>query len=93
MAEASNVIAFPGKTRTLPALVAIDEDVSPVCRQAVDHDGGLYPLEGLLRALTPDQLRMVEAAAPRSGQETWDDVVRRWPALADEIAAGVPRTR
>ncbi len=92
MTEASNVVAFPGKTRKLLALEAIGEDAPPACRQAVDHDGGLYPLEDLLRALTSDQLRTLEAAAPRSGQEAWDEVVRSWPALADEIAAGVPKT-
>ena len=55
---------------------------------AVEHDGRLYTAAALLRHLSPDELEQVEAAAPRSVQELWDEAVRRWPALTSEIVAG-----
>jgi hypothetical protein len=50
-----------------------------------------YLLEDLLRCLTNDQLRTVAQSAPHCGQEIWDEVVRRWPATAEEIVAEVQR--
>ena len=32
-------------------------------------------------------IREVGATAPRTLQAFWDEVVRRWPAMADEIVA------
>ena len=55
---------------------------------AVEHDGRVYDLEALLRQLPPHCLHEVEAAAPRSGQELWDEVVRRWPGTTAEVVAG-----
>jgi hypothetical protein len=54
----------------------------------VEHDGRMYDLADLIRQLSREEMREIGAAAPRSGQELWDEVVRRWPALAAEIAAG-----
>jgi hypothetical protein len=56
---------------------------------AVVHDERVYSLNSLLQGLTPKEMRTIEQSAPRSDQEIWDEVVRRWPALADEIAAAV----
>ena len=56
---------------------------------AVDYDGRTYDLEALLRLPLPHCLEEVEAAAPRSGQELWDEVVRRWPGTAAEVIDGV----
>jgi len=55
---------------------------------AVEHDGQLYALADLLRPLIQKELREIEATAPRSNQEFWDEAVRRWPALTAEIVAG-----
>ncbi len=55
----------------------------------VEHDGQMYVLADLMRCLAPRQLREVGATMPRTAQATWDEVVRRWPALAAEIAASV----
>jgi hypothetical protein len=48
----------------------------------------MYDLAYLINHLSPDKIRMIGVAAPRSGQEFWDEVLRRWPALAEEIVAG-----
>lgn len=53
----------------------------------VVHDGRAYMLADLFHALTPEEQAVVEQTAPRSFQEAWDEVVRRWPALAAKIAA------
>ena len=90
MTEASNVVPFPRQLRAVPASPAPLASIAVDPRPAVDHDGQLYPLHELLRGLTQDELRTVEAPAPRSGQEAWDAMVRNWPALAAEIVASVP---
>ncbi len=92
MTEASNVVPFPPQFRRVPMTSFAEVPVVDP-QPAVDHDGRLYPLEILLRGLTPTELRAVEAIAPRSGQEAWDEVVRNWPALAAEIAASVTDIR
>ena len=83
-----NVIQFPPRQRVArPRLDAIaQEDATLVL---VEHNGRAYLLPELMRRLSPAELKQVEAAAPRTGQAMWDEVVRRWPALAAEIAAGV----
>ncbi len=91
--EASNVVAFPLQLRAVPASPAPEAAIATGPQPAVDHDGRLYPLHDLLRALTPEELRTVEASVPRSGQDAWDAVVRNWPALAAEIVASVPEVR
>ena len=48
----------------------------------------MYDLAPLIQHLSPGELQEIGEAAPRSGQEMWDEVVRRWPALAAEIVAG-----
>ena len=93
MTEASNVVPFPRQLRAIPTSPAPEAPVAANPQPAVDHDGRLYPLHDLLRALSPEQLLTVEAALPRSGQEAWDAVVRNWPALAAEIVASVPEAR
>lgn len=57
-------------------------------RPVVEHDGRAYFLLDLLRSLTADELQEIVSAAPHSGQELWDEAVRRWPALTAEIVAG-----
>ena len=80
-----NVVPFPRRLRAVPDPVP---NASPENEQAaVVHDGRTYRLEALLRQLTPNEIQIVERSAPRSGQAFWDEVIRRWPALADEIAA------
>ncbi len=54
---------------------------------AVERDGRLYAMADLLRLMTQKELREIEATAPRSNQEFWDEAVRRWPALTAEIVA------
>jgi len=54
----------------------------------IEHGGRLYNLAALVQHLSPLEIQEIGATAPRSGQEMWDAVVRRWPALAAEIVAG-----
>ena len=88
----SNVIAFPARLRVVatktpePSQADLRQDEF---QAAVEHDGRVYDLAELLRHLSPAELRQVGETAPRSGQALWDEVVRRWPALAAEIMAGV----
>ena len=75
----AKVIPFPRQLRVVPIErrpYAAPADIIPA---AVEHDGRTYNLEALLRQLPAHCLRKVEATAPRSGQEFWDEVVRRWP--------------
>ena len=53
----------------------------------VDHDGHSYLLVDLLADVPAANMAEVTAAAPRSNQQIWDEIVRRWPALADNIAS------
>jgi hypothetical protein len=75
-ADNDNLIQFPQRLRVV----------------LIEHDGRVYNLTGLIRHLSPQEMRDVDATAPRSGQAVWDEVVRRWPALAAEIVAGVQPT-
>ena len=82
----AKIIPFPRQLRVVPIEPsAASADVMPA---AVEHDGHTYDLEALLRQLPVHCLREVEATAPRSGQEFWDEVVRRWPGTAAEVVAG-----
>ena len=55
----------------------------------VDYRGNLYPLESLIKRLSLEYIRELQRAAPRSGQEAWDLVDKRWPELAEIIADAV----
>lgn len=55
----------------------------------VEHDCQMHLLADLMRCLGLKHMREIEASLPRTAQATWDEVVRRWPALAAEIAASV----
>lgn len=82
-----NVIPFPPRLRMVSAS---GDPPSPELVETVlvDHGGRAYPLAALLACLSLAKLAEVEATLPRTGQATWDEVVRRWPALAEEIVAG-----
>ena len=95
MADPNNVVPFPSRGRPFPlapvagtsAASDASADGKPV--PAVEHDGRLYAAEHLMRELPPHSFRVVGATAPRSLQAFWDEVVRRWPAMADEVTARV----
>lgn len=92
MADPDNVVRLPFKERATPPAPAAgasanDGDDQPAV--AVEHDGRLYAADRLLRELPPHSIREVGATAPHSLQAFWDEVVRRWPAMADEIVARV----
>lgn len=91
MPDTGEVIRFPTQLRIVP----VTEPSAIVCPAietavpVVDHDGRLYPLHTLLTQI-PDAHRLeLQDEVPRSGQEAWDTVTRRWPALAACIVAGV----
>ena len=94
MSASDNVIRFPAQLRVVP-LTEPAAAVPPAAETVitvVDHDGRLYLLDALLAQL-PDPHRLeLQDEAPRSGQEVWDTVTRRWPALAACIVAGVEDT-
>jgi hypothetical protein len=84
----ANVIPFPRQLRVVP----IEQDIAVeayVITATVEHDGRTYELESLLQQLPPHCFQEAVATVPRSGQELWDEIVRRWPGTAAEIAAGV----
>jgi hemin uptake protein HemP len=90
--ERDNLIPFPQRRRVLPptedaSLIRPDHAVA-----LIEHDGRLYDLAALLQHLSPQEMREIDAAAPRPGQELWAEVARRWPALAAEIVAGARPT-
>ena len=80
-----NVIPFP---RQLRVVAAAAPERAQDQATLVDHDGRSYVLGELIRHLSPAELREIGGTAPRSAQAPWDEVVRRWPALAAEIVAG-----
>jgi hypothetical protein len=55
----------------------------------VEHDGRLYSLGALFARLPDHVLDEIDALVPRSSQETWDLVVRRWPRLAKAATGGL----
>lgn len=57
---------------------------------AVEHDGRVYSLAALLARLPSDVLDELDNLVPRSSQETWDLVVRRWPHLAGAVIGSRP---
>lgn len=80
-----NVVPFPPQLRAVPS-----PQPYPAPENApaiVVHDGRPYLLNKLLRGLTHEEMKTISRSAPASGQGVWDEVTRRWPALADEIAA------
>ena len=83
----SNVIPFPPRLRVIatPMDGLSPRESNPVL---IDHNGQTYRLTDLLARLSSAEMAEVEATAPRSAQAVWDEVVRRWPALAEEIVAG-----
>jgi hypothetical protein len=85
--ETDNLIQFPKLLRVVPI------DLTPSLPlehelALIEHDGRMYDLASLVQQLSPQEVQDIGAAAPRSGQEMWDAIVRRWPALAAEIVAG-----
>ena len=85
--ETDNLIQFPQMLRVMPLELP---PARPLEHELalIEHDGRMYDLAALIQQLSPQEVQEITAAAPRSGQEMWDEVVRRWPALAAEIVAG-----
>lgn len=82
-----NVIPFPVQVVRLRV-----EPHRPVERGellAVEYDGRLYSLAALLARLPDHVLDEIDALVPRSAQETWDLVGRRWPRLAKAATGGL----
>ena len=84
-----NIIPFPTRLRVVPAEPDRRAPAGAEALAVVDHGGQAYDLAALIRHLSPAELREIGQTVPRSGQALWDEVVRRWPALAAEIVAGV----
>ena len=91
MSDPGNVIRFPTQLRVVPVNepTAVVPPAAATAVPVVDHDGRLYPLHTLLTQIPEDYRLELQDEAPRSGQEAWDTVTRRWPALAACIVAGV----
>ena len=87
MDEQGSILRFPPQF----SVVALPDEIPepPVVPEPalVDHGGRTYRLAELLACLSPAKLVEIEATMPRSGQAAWDEVVRRWPGLAEEIVA------
>ena len=85
--EHDNLVPFPPRLRVVPLQPA---PALPLEHELAlnEHDGRMYDLAPLVQQLSPAELQEISEAAPRSSQEMWDAVVRRWPALAAEIVAG-----
>ena len=87
MPVTGTVIPFPPWLRVVKATADAlsQEDATLVL---VEHGGRAYLLANLMARLSPAKQEQIKATVPRSGQAAWDEVVRRWPALADLIVAG-----
>ena len=88
--EGGRVIPFPRQLRIVPSTPiepprSIRDEPQATL---IDHDGRTYDLADLVRHLLHAERRDVGSAAPHTAQALWDEVVRRWPALAAEIVAG-----
>lgn len=57
----------------------------------VDHDGRPYLLVDLVHYLPLAFAREIGEIVPRSAQAFWDEVVRRWPCAAEQVADAVDR--
>ena len=80
----SEVIPFPAPVVPLHiarAAAPVDDRLLLV----VEHDGRPYSFATLLARLPDAVLDELDALVPRSAQETWDLVVRRWPKLAKAV--------
>ena len=86
--EADNIIQFPPQLEVVPIQPPHTLSAEQVFA-LIEYDGRIYDLAALARHLSPLEVQEIGEVAPRSGQEMWDEVVRRWPALAAEIVAGV----
>jgi hypothetical protein len=83
-----NVIPFPPQLRMVP--IQPPHALPPKQTFAlIEHDGRIYDLAAPARHLSAGELLKINDAVPRSAQEMWDEVVRRWPSLASEIVASV----
>ena len=84
----SEIIPFP-----IPVVRLTVEPVAPPQPQgrllAIEHDGQSYSLASLLARLPDDILDELDALVPRSAQETWDLVFRRWPRVAKAAVGSV----
>jgi hypothetical protein len=85
--ETDNLVPFPPHLRAVPLeptpALPLEHELA-----LIEHDGRLYDLAYLVEHLSPAEIQEISASAPRSSQQMWDEVVRRWPALAAEIVAG-----
>ena len=89
----TKIIPFlPGQLPVVPIEHEPDSAPADVMPATVEYDGRTYELVALIRLLPFHCVREAYATAPRSGQEFWDEVVRRWPGTAAEIAAGAVQT-
>jgi hypothetical protein len=91
VSDPGKVIRFPVQLRVVPLSdppIATSPADEPTIL-LVAHDGRLYALHALLAQLPAAYRLELQDAGPRSGQEAWDLVTRRWPALAACIAAGI----
>ncbi len=85
----AKVIPFPRQLPVVPIEHEPDSAPADVMPATVEYDGRTYELVALIRLLPFHCVREAYATAPRSGQEFWDEVVRRWPGTAAEVIAGV----
>ena len=84
----AKVIPFPGRLPAVPIEHEPDAAAADFMPATVEYDGRTYELVALIRLLPFHCVREAYATAPRSGQEFWDEVVRRWPGTAAEVIAG-----
>lgn len=85
----SNVIPFPAPVVRLH--IEPRRSIERGELLAVEHNGRLYSLAALLARLPDHVLDEIDALVPRSAQETWDLVVRRWPLWAKAAVGSVGR--
>jgi hypothetical protein len=87
--QPDNLIQFPQRLRVMPIGRSERSTLSlKVTPALIEHSGRMYDLAPLIQQLSPQEVYEITATAPRSGQELWDEVIRRWPVLAAEIVAG-----
>ena len=84
----AEIIQFPA-----PVVRLVVEPIPPQPPRmrllVVEHDGQNYSLASLLARLPNDILDELDALVPRSAQETWDLIFRRWPRVAKAAVGSI----
>ena len=84
MTDPGDVVPFPISSLT-DASAANDEQDQ--CDYSIVHRGRRYSGDLLVGRLSTQCVQELSSMGPCTLQALWDEVVRRWPEMADKIVA------